>query len=91
MAKVQIVRESLTMEQQVKLYKTLCTVLSVEVLALSWLSSWTSKQQSKQYRLLAQQYDILAEHANWEDPMIKIKFEELRRFRDIVDPPKNED
>jgi hypothetical protein len=78
-------------EDQVKVYKALCMVLSTEVIVLSALANWTSKQQSKQYRLLAQQYDILAEHANWEDPMIKVKFEELRRFREIVDPPKNDD
>ena len=83
--------KELPLESQVKLYKTLCTVLSVEVVALGLLAQWTSNQQTKQYRLLAQQYDILAEHANWEDPMIKIKFEELRRFREIVDPPKDDE
>lgn len=86
-----VFKSSLTLAQEVKLYKTLTMVLSVEVMALSWLATWTSNQQSKQYRMLAQQYDILAEHANWEDPMIKVKFEELRRFRNIVDPPKDKD
>ncbi len=83
--------KELPLESQVKLYKTLCTVLSVEVVALGLLAQWTSNQQTKQYRLLAQQYDILAEHANWEDPMIKVKMEELRRFREIVDPPKDDE
>jgi hypothetical protein len=80
-----------TLREELKIFKFLTGVLSVEVITLSMLAQYTSKQQTKQYRLLAQQYDILAEHANWEDPMIKVKFEELRRFRNIVDPPKNDD
>jgi len=80
-----------TLKEQVKIFKTLCMILSGEVILLSALATATSKAQTKQYRLLAQQYDILAEHANWEDPMIKVKFEELRRFREIVDPPKDDE
>lgn len=80
-----------TLKEQVKIFKTLCMILSGEVILLSALATATSKAQTKQYRLLAQQYDILAEHANWEDPMIKIKMEELRRFREIVDPPKDDE
>lgn len=80
-----------TLQEQVKIYKTLCMILSGEVILLSALASHTSREQTKQYRLLAEQYDILAEHANWEDPMIKM--EELRRFREITSdkPPKDED
>ncbi len=75
------------------MYKTLCLILSGEVILLAGVATWTSNQQTKQYRLLAQQYDILAEHANWEDPMIKIKMEDLQLFREITDPkpPKDED
>lgn len=80
-----------TIAEQAEMYKTLCLILSGEVLLLSFVSNWAMNKQIKQYRLLAQQYDILAEYANWEDPMIKIKFEELRQFRNIVDPPKNDD
>lgn len=80
-----------TLREEIKILRTLCMILSGEVIVLSALATATSKAQTKQYRLLAQQYDILAEHANWEDPMIKVKFEELRRFRNIVDPPKNDD
>lgn len=80
-----------TLQEQVKIYKTLTMVLSGEVILLSALAQYVTKQQEKQYRLLAQQYDILAKYANWEDPMIKHEMQTLLEFRKIVDPPKDDD
>lgn len=80
-----------TLREELKIFKFLTGALSAEVLVLSALATWTSNQQTKQYRLLAQQYEILAKYANWEDPMIKHEMQTLLDFRKIVDPPKDDD